>query len=130
MLRKLITNFVAAAAAIVPVVATAQLLGVVPQAPNFDYNNGGVINFDATTGNLVVNASPTFWTEDGVNDTQIFAILTSPSVTLSVFLDTNCALTNGDPSSDDLVVMGDIDSNFDFNSSSSFIFFFLKSFSL
>ena len=114
MLKTKVTKWAAAAAMVLPLSASAQLLGVVPQAPNFDYNNGGVVNFDATTGNLVVNASPTFWTEDGVTDTQIFAILTSPSVTMSVFVDTNCVLTNGDPSSDDLVVMGDIDSNFDF----------------
>lgn len=106
----------AGAALIAPVLCSADLLGVEADltGATFNYNNGGVVTFDAGTGNFVVNASPTQFAEDGINFSSIFDLGTSESVTLSIFLDSNCNLTGGDPGSQDLIVNGDIDTNFDF----------------
>ena len=104
----------AAFATCVPL-ANAQLLGVVPEAPFFDYNSGGSTSFNSADGNLTVNATPTFFTETaGGTANQIFALTVNPSVTLSVFLDTGCGLTGGDPGGEDLTIVGDIDLNADF----------------
>lgn len=95
-------------------IASAELLGVTPIEPFFDYNSGGTTVFDSGTGNMVVNATPTDYTTGGTTS-AIIPFLTSPSVVLNVSLDTNCNLVSGDPGGDDLIVMGDIDFEQDFS---------------
>jgi hypothetical protein len=94
--------------------ASANLLGVTPGEPLFNYNSGGTTVFDATTGTMSVNATPFLFTQTGGTPLDIFPLATSPAVTLNVSLDNNCQLIGGDAGGDDLTVMGDIDLNADF----------------
>jgi len=95
-------------------VAHADLLGVIPEEPLFNYNSGGTTVFNSSTGSLSVNATPYKYTQAGGAPLDIFPLATSPSVTMNVSLDNSCALVGGDPGGDDLSVMGDIDTNADF----------------
>ena len=95
-------------------VASAELIGVIPGEPIFNYNSGGTTVFDAGTGAMVINATPKTYTQVGGTALDIFPLATSPSVTMNVSLDASCNLVSGDPGGDDLSVMGDIDLNGDF----------------
>lgn len=95
---------------LLPGIASADLLGVVPGEPLFNYNSGGTTVFDSGTGSMNVNATPINYTQAGGTPLDIFPLATSPSVTLNASLGSNCELTG----SGDLTVMGDIDTNSDF----------------
>lgn len=94
--------------------AAAELLGVAPGEPLFNYNSGGTTTFDAGTGSMTVNATPLDYTQVGGTPLTIFPIATAPAVTMNVSLDGNCDLVGGNAGGDDLAVSGDIDLNGDF----------------
>ncbi|MGB5324591.1 MAG: hypothetical protein WBN40_04095, partial [Pseudomonadales bacterium] len=95
--------------------SVAQLLGVVPGEPLFTYNAGGTTTFDAGTGNLEVDATPLdYKITTGGAPLDIFPLQISPNVLIRANLDANCNLFSGDPSGDDLQIIGDIDRNNDF----------------
>jgi len=90
-------------------IASAQLLGVAPGEPLFNYDSGGTTTFDANTGALSVNATPLDYTPLGGTLAPIFPLATAPAVTVNVSLDNNCNLVSGNMGGDDLSVSGDID---------------------
>ena len=93
--------------------ANAQLLGLAPEDPSFNYNSGGTTVFTAVDGALTINATPLDFTPEGGAQTIIYPLGTSPTVIVSMSLDTSCSLVGG-AGGDDLTVSGDIDLNGDF----------------
>jgi len=94
--------------------AHAQLLGLAPEDPSINYNSGGTTVFTAVDGSLTINATPLDFTPEGGTTSIIYPLGTSPTVIVSMSLDTSCALVGGDAGGDDLTVSGDIDLNGDF----------------
>ena len=92
----------------------AQLLGVNPEEPKFNYNSGGTTVFTAGTGALAVNATPLDFTPAGGTLSVIYPLGTSPTVIANLSLDTSCGLVSGDLGGDDITVSGDVDLNGDF----------------
>lgn len=88
--------------------ASADLIGVTPGTPLFDYDSGGTATYDANTGEITVNATPTFFTEtDGSSPASIFNLGTAPSVTMTLSVDNSCELVG----SGSLTVMADVDTS-------------------
>jgi hypothetical protein len=101
--------FVAVLPAVLSTTVVADLLGVAPGQPLFNYDSGGTTVFDAANGALNVNATPLDYTQVGGTPLTIFPLATAPAVTLSISLDSACNLVGGDPGGNDLTVAGDID---------------------
>lgn len=113
-MKKSATISLIAAGLLYSATSVAQLLNVVPAEPKFGYNAGGTTTFDAGTGVLEVDATPVDYSPTVGTTFDIFPLFISPNVLIRANLDANCNLFSGDPSGDDLQVIGDIDRDNDF----------------
>lgn len=86
------------------------LLGVAPDVPAIAYDQSGVINYNAGTGEVDLSATALAYIDTLFNVYNI----DNGTVTLHFNVNSSGALTGGVPG-DDLVVTGDIDTDFDTN---------------
>lgn len=86
------------------------LLGIEPLLANpiIDYDNGGNASYDASSGLFNIDAAPLNWTED-----TGAGFFLGGTFDVNILVDSGGNLVGG-VASDDLVVTGDLDLNFDF----------------
>lgn len=92
--------------------ASGALLGVMPDYPRIDYDNAGVLTFNATTGELKVDATPL---EIRFTSISAAAFVVDPrSVKVRIQVGgAGCGVLGGNSSGSDLEVIGDVyDENF------------------